>query len=112
MAAEVKTCTKCGETKLIGMFWVKGNGHRPACAQCEAGLAREYYHQRKAERGRAFSARWEIAYYSHTDKRDILRGWCAIARQIRKEEAILRKAGYDPEKVDCLTADRIIQEAL
>lgn len=45
---EEKTCTLCGETKLVTEFYKrKGYNYRSACKKCENKISRDYYSQNK-----------------------------------------------------------------
>ena len=39
---EVKTCTKCGTTKLLSDFAKKGNGYKAHCNECAAKILRDW----------------------------------------------------------------------
>ena len=56
----LKRCTKCGETKSLGMFPFSKqskDGHKPHCKACNSAYQREYAKTHKEQR-RAYDAIW------------------------------------------------------
>lgn len=56
----MKCCTKCGETKPLGMFPLSKqskDGHKPHCKACNSAYQREYAKTHKEQR-RAYDAIW------------------------------------------------------
>ena len=56
----LKRCSKCGETKPIGLFPLSKqakDGHKPHCKACNSAYQREYAKTHKAQR-RAYDAIW------------------------------------------------------
>lgn len=47
----LKTCTKCGETKTLGMYHLdrtqKGDGHKFQCKKCALEYWQKYYAKNK-----------------------------------------------------------------